>query len=96
VVCFYNAEGKIVSTRTVFETLIGIFRIREEDVVEEDRTPEEEEEVEGHALAHDPGPLDPGTLAKDDEDVEAHALRDPGPMDPGPMRSDEDEDPGVI
>jgi hypothetical protein len=74
--------------------LIGISRIREEDVVEEDRTPEEEEEVEGHA--HDPSPLDPSLLAKDDEDVEAHALRDPGPMDPGPMRSDEDEDPGVI
>jgi hypothetical protein len=91
--------GKILPGRTVLGTLIGKFPVpREEEVVEDqDRTPEEEADaVEAHA--HDPGALEPGALlAKDDDDVEAHALRDPGAMDPGAMRSDdEDEDPGAI
>lgn len=55
--------------------------------MDEDRTPEEEAEVEGHA--HDPDPFSPDPLRSDDEDVEAHALRDPDPMDPDPMRGDD-------
>jgi hypothetical protein len=46
-------------------------------VEDQDRTPEEEVDVEGHAhdvQAHDV--QDVQELAKDDDDFEAHALRD--------------------
>jgi hypothetical protein len=60
-------------------------------VEDQDRTPEEEADVEGHA--HDPGALELGALAKDDDDdFEAHALRDPGAMEPGALAKDDDDD----
>lgn len=41
---------------------------------DQDRTPEEEPEVEGHRKEE--GLLEDGMLARDDDEVEAHALRD--------------------
>jgi hypothetical protein len=57
-------------------------------VEDQDRTPEEEADVEGHLA--DPELSDP-ELAKrdDDDDVEAHALRDPELADPELARGEE-------
>jgi hypothetical protein len=58
------------------------------------KTPDEEAEVEGHARDLELGdPYESGK--KDDDDVEAHALRDPDAIaDPDTVaRSDLDKDP---
>lgn len=55
---------------------------------DQDRTPEEEADVEGHLA--DPDFSDPEFTKKDDDDdVEAHALRDPDFADPDFARGEE-------
>jgi hypothetical protein len=66
---------------------------RKEEVVEDQdrKTPEEEADVEGHAL--DPEFGDPEFGAKDEDDFEAHSLRDPEFGDPEFGAKGDDKDP---
>jgi hypothetical protein len=65
---------------------------KEETVEDQDRTPEEEGDVEGHLA--DPELSDPELAKRDDDDVEAHALRDPDLADPDLARGEE-KDPDL-
>jgi hypothetical protein len=58
---------------------------------QDQKTPEEEADVEGHLK--DPDFSDPEFTKRDDDDVEAHALRDPDFADPDFARKDEEKDP---
>jgi hypothetical protein len=68
------------------ETLLAT---KEEVVEDQDRkTPEEEQDVEGHLDALNPDPMNTDAL-KDDEDFEAHSLRDIDALNQDAMRGEE-------